>query len=137
MSVGLCLFVYIDIATTEIIHITDNCSSFSRAKYFDVTRFPMSDVATPAIIIYIQWKLVSSIVPLLEFLVSSSGTRGPWTSVYLLVQNSLSSSNGVARTSGYIELETPPLDRNNSNLLELILIIRRFISKVQIYLDLL
>ena len=53
MSVGLCLFVYIDIATTEIIHITDNCSSFSRAKYFDVTRFPMSDVATPAIIIYI------------------------------------------------------------------------------------
>ena len=86
---------------------------------------------------YIQWKLVSSIVPLLEFLVSSSGARGPWTSVYLLVQNSLSSSNGVARTSGYIELETPPLDRNNSNLLELILIIRRFISKVQIYLDLL
>ena len=85
----------------------------------------------------IQWKLVSSIVPLLEFLVSSSGTRGPWTSVYLLVQNSLSSSNGAARTSGYIELETPPLDRNNSNLLELILIIRRFISKVQIYLYLL
>ena len=85
----------------------------------------------------IQWKLVSSIVPLLEFLVSSSSARGPWTSVYLLVQNSLSSSNGAARTSGYIELETPPLDRNNSNLLELILIIRRFSSKVQIYLDLL
>ena len=85
----------------------------------------------------LQWKLVSSIVPLLEFLVSSSGARGPWTSVYLLVQNSLSSSNGASRTSGYIELETPPLDRNNSNLLELILIIRRFSSKVQIYLDLL
>ena len=85
----------------------------------------------------IQWKLVSSTVPLLEFLVSSSGARGPWTSVYLLVQNSLSSSNGAARTSGYIELETPPLDRNNSNLLELILIIRKFSSKVQIYLDLL
>ena len=44
---------------------------------------------------YIQWKLVSSIVPLLEFLVSSSGTRGPWTSVYLQGRRKMFLSRGA------------------------------------------
>ena len=66
-------------------------------------------------LLLVQWKLVSSIVPLLEFLVSSSGARGPWTSAYLLLQNSLSSSNGAARSSECAELESPPLYRPNNS----------------------